>query len=572
MTCDAVVLTRLEWDRLVSCGWLRLHNARLTRVDDWSLSSAQLHFDILMKTAPDVGISSSDYVLAELRYEVWPLIATHDFQLGRMLKLDQVQHFLCFDERACQVLNATYNGPIEYAVQLFQTAQLWIDWRERISHASEDNRAARLLEHFGLPSPFEEFKQKPALFFDRLPDIQRSLSGIKHYEHAKGTRAFGWIVALAISKKNHTTEADPNVKSMVKELQSEYSVDVPFFMNKSVEVADAVFSDPQYKEVYNALVVCAAYVHYTYLIERSSYKKFGYNAFCQDVEWLKKQHINLAAQLVEKTACYMSDELLSRVLSQNPKISAKSSASSEGNALTAGALSTDTSETPDTAPNLEDAGKKEATSALPSPSSVSSTPPVPEKSLAHLVADSTGGYQANKPDITGIAADTPQGQSTTKVNADAAPAPEEQIEPNAEAEEVSGTLGQSESTDPGAGNEYSEESVLAGATGADQESATEPAKKSDDSGLPSDDPKGNDSAQSPINGDGCTSAPIEPPFNTNAKKMEVAKRVREKGLEKVCEEMSLKPQQVQKWVDKFDQKLSSTRSQQKAIFGPPDAQ
>ena len=447
MTCDAVVLTRLEWDRLVSCGWLRLHNARLTRVDDWSLSSAQLHFDILMKTAPDVGISSSDYVLAELRYEVWPLIATHDFQLGRMLKLDQVQHFLCFDERACQVLNATYNGPIEYAVQLFQTAQLWIDWRERISHASEDNRAARLLEHFGLPSPFEEFKQKPALFFDRLPDIQRSLSGIKHYEHAKGTRAFGWIVALAISKKNHTTEADPNVKSMVKELQSEYSVDVPFFMNKSVEVADAVFSDPQYKEVYNALVVCAAYVHYTYLIERSSYKKFGYNAFCQDVEWLKKQHINLAAQLVEKTACYMSDELLSRVLSQNPKISAKSSASSEGNALTAGALSTDTSETPDTAPNLEDAGKKEATSALPSPSSVSSTPPVPEKSLAHLVADSTGGYQANKPDITGIAADTPQGQSTTKVNADAAPAaPEEQIEPSAEAEEVSGTSRQSATT------------------------------------------------------------------------------------------------------------------------------
>ena len=447
MTCDAVVLTRLEWDRLVSCGWLRLHDARLTRVDDWSLSSAQLHFDILMKTAPDVGISSSDYVLAELRYEVWPLIATHDFQLGRMLKLDQVQHFLCFDERACQVLNATYNGPIEYAVQLFQTAQLWIDWRERISHASEDNRAARLLEHFGLPSPFEEFKQKPALFFDRLPDIQRSLSGIKHYEHAKGTRAFGWIVALAISKKNHTTEADPNVKSMVKELQSEYSVDVPFFMNKSVEVADAVFSDPQYKEVYNALVVCAAYVHYTYLIERSSYKIFGYNAFCQDVEWLKKQHINLAAQLVEKTACYMSDELLSRVLSQNPKISAKSSASSEGNALTAGALSTDTSETPDTAPNLEDAGKKEATSALPSPSSVSSTPPVPEKSLAHLVADSTGGYQANKPDITGIAADTPQGQSTTKVNADAAPAaPEEQIEPSAEAEEVSGTSRQSATT------------------------------------------------------------------------------------------------------------------------------
>lgn len=35
MTCDAVVLTRLEWDRLVSCGWLRLHDARLIRVDDW---------------------------------------------------------------------------------------------------------------------------------------------------------------------------------------------------------------------------------------------------------------------------------------------------------------------------------------------------------------------------------------------------------------------------------------------------------------------------------------------------------------------------------------------------------
>ncbi len=551
MSCNTVVLTYLEWVRLVGRGWLRLHRFRVVPVDGWAGPRAQVDFDVLMENAPDVGLSATDYVIAELKFEAWTPISMDAPQLGRVLKLDQVQRFSCFNESARQVMNATYSGPSESAVQLFEQPALWTSWLERVSRAFADNRAEWFLAHLNIPTPSDQFKKETTAIFAKLPDT---------HHKSKGTRAFGWVTALAIPNQNlilsdKLTQGSEAVKSSVKNLLSDYQVDDLFFDSRSSDIAKEVLSDKQYEKVCNTLLVCAAYVHYAYLMQRSNYKNFGYDAFCKDVSWLKEKNIDLAAQLVDKTARYMPDELLSRVLSQNPKIPAKSPASSEGSALTPGApSSTAISKAPDTAPNLEDAGKKEATSALPSPSSVSSTPPVPEKSLAHLVADSTGGYQANKPDITGIAADTPQGQSTTKVNADAAPAPEEQIEPNAEAEEVSGTLGQSESTDPGAGNEYSEESVLAGATGADQESATEPAKKSDDSGLPSDDPKGNDSAQSPINGDGCTSAPIEPPFNTNAKKMEVAKRVREKGLEKVCEEMSLKPQQVQKWVDKFDQK------------------
>lgn len=323
MTCDAVVLTRLEWDRLVSCGWLRLHNARLARVDDWSLPNTQLYFDALMETAPDVGTSSSDYVLAEIHYKIWPLISTHDFQLGQMLKLDQVQRFSCFDQRAYQVLNGTYNGPPEYAVQLFQAPQLWIEWRKRLLDASKKNRAARLLKHFDLQSPsLEEFKQESALFFDNLIDTQRSLSGKTIYEHAKGTRAFGWVVALAISKQNYTTEADDNVKLIVKNLQPDHHVDTPFFSGQSEDISNAIFKDPQYKKIYKNLIVCAAYAHYAYLIDRSGFKKFSYEAFCKDVTWLHERHTDLATQLVDKIARYMVDELLWQVISQHPKLPA----------------------------------------------------------------------------------------------------------------------------------------------------------------------------------------------------------------------------------------------------------
>lgn len=315
MICDAVLLTYLEWVRLVSCGWLRLHNARVVRCDGWNGPLAKLHFDALMESAPDVGMSATDYVVAELKYEVWPPLSMHDLHLGRVLNLDQVLRFSCFNESAYQVMNATYNGPSKFTVQLFEQPMLWSEWHKRVSHAAAENRAERLLAHLNVPAPSEIFKEETTAIFVNIPDT---------HHKSKGTKAFGWVTALAIPRQNlilsdKHTQASEAVQSSVKNLQTDFQVNLPFFGGISTEIANQVFTDPQYEKICRALVVCATYMHYSYLMQRSNYRDFAYDAFVQDVIWLNEKHIDLAAQLIDKIARDMPDELLLRILLQNRK-------------------------------------------------------------------------------------------------------------------------------------------------------------------------------------------------------------------------------------------------------------
>ena len=82
MAIDAVVLTYIEWARLVDRGWLRLHRSRVVRVAGWAEPLAEPDFDVLMENAPDVGLSTTDYVIAELKFEVLSPISTNSLNLG----------------------------------------------------------------------------------------------------------------------------------------------------------------------------------------------------------------------------------------------------------------------------------------------------------------------------------------------------------------------------------------------------------------------------------------------------------------------------------------------------------
>lgn len=324
MTFDNIILTRLEWDRLIGCGWLRLQTARLVRVHDWlDPISATVNFETLMGNAPDVGINSSDYVLAELHYGIWQPISKKNFQLGRIIKLEQVRHFSCFDERSCEILNANYKGVEKYKTKIFEQPKLWLEWREKIFKAWEENRSQLFLTHFKFSS--QKIVQESRFVFEEIIKYQNKLLGNRHYEHAKGTRAFGWITTLAISKQNPelagcATEADPAIRIMIESLQKDYRVDTPFFSDQSISIANYVLNDRQYNKISKELVIFAAYTHYAYLIERSGHKKFNYDEFCKDIAWLEEKNIYLAVQLVDKIARYMVDELLWSVVSSHTPI------------------------------------------------------------------------------------------------------------------------------------------------------------------------------------------------------------------------------------------------------------
>lgn len=324
MITDAVILTRLEWERLISRGWLRLNAFRVVRVHDWHEPvTAAANFKELMEKTPDVGRGSSDYILAELHYEFWQLISQKDFQLGKLIKLEQVKCFSCFDDLSLEVLNANYKGLEKYKVKIFEQPILWKEWSEKVAKAWEEHKAQMFLRHLNLIS------QKPNTvsdsIFDKIKKCQNKLLGNRYYEVAKGTRVFGWLAALVISKQNPelagcATEANPTIRLMIESLQKDYRVDTPFFSDQSISIANYVLNDRQYNKISKELIIFAAYAHYAYLIERSGHKKFNYHEFCKDIAWLEEENIDLAVQLVDKIARYMVDELLWSVVSSHTPI------------------------------------------------------------------------------------------------------------------------------------------------------------------------------------------------------------------------------------------------------------
>lgn len=374
MAIDAVVLTYLEWDRLVRDSYLRMPSrSRIVRVAGWTEPLAEADFDALMETAPDVGLSETNYVIAELKFEAWSPISANDPSLGRTLQLTQVQRFLALNEIAQRVLTATHSYPKEYPIQLFEQPKLWIGWLQRISHACSYNRGLRLLAHLGIQNISVQ-SEDTVVFFEKLREARHTLSGQAKYEKSKGTRAFGWVTGLAIARKMFGTQASPAVIASVAELSNDFGVEDSFFHAQSTDITTEVLADPQYKEVCPTLVVFSAYVHYAYLMQRSDYKTFGYDAFLKDFEWLRNNDINLAAQLVYATARDMSDELLSRVLSQHPKSpSTQSVPVLEDKALITSAISsTTTSEASDTEVDLGESIAVGVTSVSPPNSLVDS--------------------------------------------------------------------------------------------------------------------------------------------------------------------------------------------------------
>lgn len=529
MICDAVLLTYLEWVRLVSCGWLRLHNARVMRCDGWNGPLAKLHFDALMESAPDVGMSATDYVVAELKYEVWPPLSMHDLHLGRVLNLDQVMRFSCFNESANQVMNATYNGPSKFTVQLFEQPVLWSGWHKRVSHAAAENRAERLLAHLNVPAPSERFKEETTAVFVNLPEA---------HHKSKGTKAFGWVTALAIPRQNlilsdKHTQASEAVQSSVKNLQTDFQVNISFFSGISTEIANQVFTDPQYEKICRALVVCATYVHYSYLMQRSNYRDFAYDAFIQDVTWLNEKHIDLAAQLVDKIARDMPDELLLRIILQNPKISVfKKPAIATG---------------------------------------------VPSKEVSDTRVDQDS---VNKSDQNIEAAGTPENKSSTDVNLDnTSAAPEGSNNPSAGHEAIDETLAQPETTNPEESKDHGEELVGESSTGIDQKPTSQLIEECGVQGTLLGDRENEDCPQTPNTGaEGTpnTAAKRTRRTFTPAYQQDVVKKIRQahqqicddensqvisqstpmKALQQVCRDEKLELKKVKSWVKDCDIELA----------------
>src|SRR5688572_19527426 len=99
---EAVVLTYLEWTRLIGNAWIRIDPSRIVRYQSDPVDYADVIFD-LMRKAPDIGDNPADFILATLNLEAFNKHRSAFADLGYRLTFSTVNAFYSFTEYALAV-------------------------------------------------------------------------------------------------------------------------------------------------------------------------------------------------------------------------------------------------------------------------------------------------------------------------------------------------------------------------------------------------------------------------------------------------------------------------------------
>ncbi|MGI1661328.1 hypothetical protein ACRDNQ_03720 [Palleronia sp. KMU-117] len=219
---EAVTLSYLEWVRLIGTGTIRLDERRIFRWRHDRVDPVDVVCN-LMLGAPDLGTSSTGFVLAMLKPELLDQLRTGDLYLGQRLHLEAVRSFHSFSEAAL----AVHRHDAEAAgltIDLTPLAAGWAEWVLAVEAADRRARGESLLAILDVP-PCDHFVRIAAWLKEREQcivddDIARS----------RDSMFFGWACVLNSQKiiSGAAPSLPPDVKEEADALRRDFNVDQPF--------------------------------------------------------------------------------------------------------------------------------------------------------------------------------------------------------------------------------------------------------------------------------------------------------------------------------------------------------
>ena len=219
---EAVVLSYLEWVRLIGIGAIRLDEARIVRWRPDRADPVQVVAD-LMLGAPDLGTSATSYVLAMLEPEVLDRIREGEIYLGRRLNLDAVGSFHSFGDTALTVHRHDAEAA-GVSIGLTPLAAGWTPWVSALEAADRRARGDALLALLNV-LPCSRFDEAA----NRLADRERCIVP-DDIVRARDSMFFGWACVLNAQKVS--TGVAPilpiDVKDEAEALRRDFDVDQPF--------------------------------------------------------------------------------------------------------------------------------------------------------------------------------------------------------------------------------------------------------------------------------------------------------------------------------------------------------
>jgi hypothetical protein len=300
---EAVVLSYLEWVRLIGVGAIRLDEERIVRWRPDRADPAQV-VAALMLGAPDLGTSATSFVLVMLKPEVLDRIREGGIDLGQRLNLDAVGSFHSFGDTALAVHRHDAEAA-GVAINRTPLAEGWGPWAAAVDAADRRARGEALLAILNVP-PCDRFGEAT----DRLADRERCIAP-DDIVRARDSMFFGWACVLNAQKLN--TGVAPilpaDVKDEVEALRRDFDVDQPFLARAPRLRAYVTRLAAEVDQPTDLLAMASLKQHERYVIKREG-AALDLPSLFDDIRILKGLDAGAAGFLVRALGERMPGELI----------------------------------------------------------------------------------------------------------------------------------------------------------------------------------------------------------------------------------------------------------------------
>lgn len=297
---EAVVLSYLEWVRLINTGGIRLDDRRITR---WSPEKTAV-LDVvaeLMLGAPDLGTSANSFVLAILEPDVLDRVGANGMNLGTRLPIEMVRSFHSFTETAC-IVHSHDAKAADSEITLSHMSKGWIRWVEAVEKEEREAKGVSLTQVFSLTPD------------DRSAEWVRSQeSRIDHEKIAKSrdTMYYGWACVLNSinARPNVTIELPEDVREEIRSLQKDFNVEQPF-LAAAPSLSDFVEGLHDPKETPSDLLALAALKQHERYVTKRDGAALDIDGLTADVNLLKERDAGSATMLVQVLGERLPSEII----------------------------------------------------------------------------------------------------------------------------------------------------------------------------------------------------------------------------------------------------------------------
>lgn len=303
MRQEAVVLSYLEWTRLIGVGAIRLDEKRIFRWRPDRTDPTQVVASLMM-SAPDLGTSATSFVLAMLEPEVLDQIQEGGTYLGQRLNIDAVRSFHSFSETALAIHkhDAEVAGA---AIALTPLAEGWAPWAAAVDAADRRARGEALLAILEVP-PCDRFSDAT----DRLI-ARESCIAPDDIARARDSMFFGWACVLnALKMSSGAAPVLPvDVKEEAEALRRNFDVEQPFLARAPRLCAFVAGLAAEGDRPTDLLAMASLKQHERYVIKREG-TALDVPSLVDDIRVLEELQIGAAGLLIQTLGERLPNELI----------------------------------------------------------------------------------------------------------------------------------------------------------------------------------------------------------------------------------------------------------------------